>query len=146
MKTKIHIGSDHRGYDLKQELIQSYLVTHKFPYHDHGTFSADSCDYPEIAYEVATNIANSEDKGVLICGSGNGMLISANKIKAIRAIPYIDLPRVIQSRQHNDSNIITFGSDYISLDEAIQALNTWLFTPFSKEERHARRNNKSDFL
>ena len=134
----VAIGSDHGGYKLKEE-IKKYLEEKEIEYEDCGTFSEESVDYPEIAKAVATEIQNKQcDKGILICRSGIGMSIVANKFKGIRCAKCDNEEEAKFSRMHNDSNVLALGADYIEINEAIRIVRTWLATQF-EGGRHAER-------
>lgn len=134
----VAIGSDHGGYKLKEE-IKKYLEEKEIEYEDCGTFSEESVDYPEIAKAVATEIQNKQcDKGILICRSGIGMSIVANKFKGIRCAKCDNEEEAKFSRMHNDSNVLTLGADYITVNEAICILRMWLATEF-EGGRHVER-------
>ncbi len=134
----VAIGSDHGGYKLKEE-IKKYLEEKEIEYEDCGTFSEESVDYPEIAKAVATEIQNKQcDKGILICRSGIGMSIVANKFKGIRCAKCDNEEEAKFSRMHNDSNVLALGADYIETNEAIRVVRMWLATQF-EGGRHAER-------
>lgn len=134
----VAIGSDHGGYKLKEE-IKKYLEEKEIEYEDCGTFSEESVDYPEIAKAVATEIQNKQcDKGILICRSGIGMSIVANKFKGIRCTKCDNEEEAKFSRMHNDSNVLALGADYIEINEGIRIVRTWLATQF-EGGRHAER-------
>ena len=134
----VAIGSDHGGYKLKEE-IKKYLEEKEIEYEDCGTFSEESVDYPEIAKAVATEIQNKQcDKGVLICRSGIGMSIVANKFKGIRCAKCDNEEEAKFSRMHNDRNVLALGADYIETNEAIRVVRMWLATQF-EGGRHAER-------
>ena len=134
----VAIGSDHGGYKLKEE-IKKYLEEKEIEYEDCGTFSKESVDYPEIAKAVATEIQNKQcDKGILICRSGIGMSIVANKFKGIRCAKCDNEEEAKFSRMHNDSNVLALGADYIETNEAIRVVRMWLATQF-EGGRHAER-------
>ena len=134
----IAIGSDHGGYKLKEK-IKKYLEEKEIEYEDCGTFSEESVDYPEIAKAVATEIQNKQcDKGILICRSGIGMSIVANKFKGIRCAKCDNEEEAKFSRMHNDSNVLALGADYIETNEAIRVVRMWLATQF-EGGRHAER-------
>ena len=136
----IAIGSDHGGYKLKEE-IKKYLDEKGIKYKDCGCFSEESVDYPDIAKEVAINIQNKEcDKGILICRSGMGMSIVANKFKGVRATPCTSEKAAKFSRMHNDSNVLALGADELSISEAICILRMWIATEF-EGGRHLDRIN-----
>ena len=109
---------------------------------DFGTYTTDSCDYPEYAKSVAKAVADNEyERGILICGTGIGMSIVSNKFKGIRAALCSDTFSAKATREHNDSNILCLGARVISLDLAKEITSIWIDTPFSNEERHIRRIN-----
>ena len=134
----IAIGSDHGGYKLKEE-IKKYLEEKEIEYEDCGTFSKDRADYPEIAKTVALEIQNKQcDKGILICRSGIGMSIVANKFKGIRCAKCESEEEAKFAKMHNDSNVLALGADYINTNEAICIVRAWIATPF-EGGRHAER-------
>ena len=134
----IAIGSDHGGYKLKEE-IKRYLDEKEIKYIDCGTYSEESVDYPNIAKEVAKKIQNKEcEEGILICRSGIGMSIVANKFKGIRCAKCDNEEEAKFSRMHNDSNVLALGADYIETNEAIRVVRMWLATQF-EGGRHAER-------
>ena len=134
----IAIGSDHGGYKLKEE-IKKYLEEKNIEYKDYGTTSEESVDYPNIAKKVATAVQNKEcDKGILICRSGIGMSISANKFKGIRCTLCHNETTAKYARLHNDSNVLAIGADEVSNNEAICILRMWLATEF-EGGRHQER-------
>ena len=135
---KIIIGSDHGGYDLKKGLI-NFLRDEKYAVEDMGTHSKESCDYPMIGFEVAKVISDGKaDRGILICKTGVGMAIIANKRHGIRAAACYDKEMAKSSREHNDCNIIVLAANYTKLDEAKEILKIWLNTE-NAGDRHARR-------
>jgi ribose 5-phosphate isomerase B len=141
---KIAIGSDHAGFLLKQELI-GYLKKRGFDYRDFGTDSTASCDYPDFAFPVARAVATGEfERGVLICGSGVGVTITANRVKGIRAVNVNNLYTARQSRAHGDANVLCLAGQRLPAAKALRILGVWLKTPFSGEERHLRRIRKID--
>ena len=136
---KIAIGSDHGGFDYKKA-IMTMLETKGYDFKDFGTYTNDSCDYPVFAKSVANAVANGEfDRGILICGTGIGMSITANKIKGIRAALCSDLFSAKATREHNNSNILCLGERVIDKELALKIADIWLETPFSEDERHIRR-------
>ena len=136
---KIAIGSDHAGFKLKEE-IKKYLEAEKIAYKDFGTSSEESTDYPEFAFAVAKDVAAGKfDRGILICGSGVGMTIAANKVKGIRAVNAYDEYTARQSREHGDCNVLCLAGRKLGIDQALKIVDIWLKTPFSNEERHLRR-------
>jgi len=134
---EIIIGSDHAGFELKNSL-KDFLVGRGYNIIDLGTDAEDSCDYPIFAEKVAKKVAESKGKGILICGTGIGMSIVANKIKGIRAALGYDVESAKLSRQHNDSNILCLGARKISEKDAYEITRIWLSTPF-EGGRHQRR-------
>ncbi|GIW22934.1 MAG: ribose 5-phosphate isomerase B [Candidatus Sericytochromatia bacterium] len=138
---KIILGADHGGYELKNN-IALWLKENNYQFEDIGVFTPDSVDYPDIAYKVAKSVSNSEfDRGILVCGSGVGVSIVANKVKGIRAVNCHDTVTARLSRQHNNTNIITFGGRFIAKEMAYEILKVWLNTEF-EGGRHTNRINK----
>lgn len=139
---KIVIGSDHAGFEMK-EIVKQYLEDLKIEYTDFGAYSTASMDYPDTGYDVSNYVAtHSEDKGILICGSGIGMSIVANKVKGIRAALCLNPEFAQLSRQHNDSNVLVLAGRFTSEAVAKEIVRTWLETPFSNDIRHINRINK----
>jgi ribose 5-phosphate isomerase B len=139
---KIALGADHAGFELKEKIKQR-LVSEGFTVDDRGTNSTASVDYPDYARAVAEEVAgNGADLGILVCSTGIGMSIAANKVPGIRAAKVDTEFEAERSREHNDANVLTLGADTISADDAIKVVNTWLKTPFSNGERHERRVQK----
>lgn len=135
----IAIGCDHGGYELKKEIIQ-FLEDKGIAYKDYGCDSPESCDYPVYAKIVAKAILEKEcDRGILICGTGIGISIAANKIKGIRAALCHDCFSAEATRLHNDANIIAMGARVIGAGLAIKIVETFLGTDFSEDERHKKR-------
>lgn len=135
----IALGSDHGGYALKQELI-AYLEKKGLEYKDFGCPDETSCDYPEYARAVAGAVAGGEcDRGILICGTGIGMSMAANKVKGIRAALCGDCFSAQMTREHNDANILCLGARVSGPGLAIKIAETFLNTDFSGDERHMRR-------
>ncbi len=138
---KIAIGSDHAGFKLK-EYLKIFLGKKGYQVKDFGTFSLESCDYPEFAFKVARTIADGKyDKGILICFSGIGQSIVANRFPGVRAALCYNVECARLSREHNDANIIIFGAGFINKESARKALSIWLATEF-QGGRHLRRINK----
>ena len=134
----IIIGSDHGGYKLKEE-IKRYLEEKEIEYTDCGTFNEESVDYPEIAKVVALEMQNkSDNKGIVICRSGIGMSIVANKFKGIRCAKCNNEEEAKFSKMHNNANMLALGADYIETNEAIKIVRTWIATEF-QGGRHAER-------
>ena len=138
----IAIGSDHGGYELKQHIMQ-YLKNKGIEYKDFGCMTEESCDYPDYAKAVTQSIISKEcDKGILICGTGIGISIAANKVKGIRAALCHDCFSAEATRLHNNANILVMGGRIVGQELAIKILDTFLNTEFSNDERHIRRINK----
>lgn len=135
---RIAIGSDHGGFEYKSEIID-YLKENGYTYTDVGTYSKESCDYPIIAKKVAQKIVSGEaDRGILICGTGIGMSIAANKVKGIRAALCSDTFSAKATRAHNNSNILCLGQRAIGDCLALDIVTVWLNTEF-EGGRHQRR-------
>ena len=138
---KIFISSDHAGFKLKEEL-KSHLLKKKLYFQDLGPFNDDRVDYPDYAHKVARKVkANKSNVGILVCGSGMGMNIAANRHKNIRAAQCFNLKSTKLSRLHNDANIITLGSRLLTKKLAINCVNTFLNTKF-EGGRHSKRIKK----
>ena len=136
---KVAIGADHGGFELKEK-IKDLLTEQGYTFEDFGTHSNESCDYNDAGKAVATAVAeNKVDRGILICGTGIGMNIQANKIKGVRAALVHDLFSAEATRLHNDSNVLTMGGRIIGDELAKAIVKTWLKTEFSNEARHKRR-------
>lgn len=137
----IGIGCDHGGYALKQEIIK-YLEEKKVAYKDFGCDSEQSVDYPEYAKKVANAVVDGTcEKGILICGTGIGISITANKIKGIRCALCHDCFSAEATREHNDANILAMGGRIVGPGLAVKIVDTFLNTEFSNDERHIRRIN-----
>lgn len=137
----IALGCDHGGFDLKSKIIK-YLQSQNIEFKDCGTFSKDSCDYPDIAYAVAKSIVSGEaQKGILICGTGIGISIAANKIKGIRAALCHDEFTARLSRKHNNANIICLGGRVLGDELAVGIVDVFLNTEFDGG-RHQNRVDK----
>jgi len=135
----IALGSDQGGFGLKQEVIK-HLQEKGLEYKDYGSYDEKSCDYPVYAKKVANAIVSGEcDKGILICGTGIGISIAANKVKGIRAALCHDTFSAQATREHNDANILAMGARVIGPGHALKIVDTFLETEFSNEERHVRR-------
>ena len=133
----IAIGADHGGFILKEELKKSFEGELEF--RDFGTFSEESVDYPEIAFKVAESVSRGEcEAGILICKSGIGMAICANKVKNIRCANIDSIKNARLCKQHNDVNVIALSAEDISLEAAKEYIYMWLSSEFLGE-RHARR-------
>ena len=135
----IALGCDHGGFELKQEIMR-FLEEKKISYRDCGTYTKDSCDYPEYAKKVAEQIRSGEcEKGILICGTGIGISIAANKVKGIRAALCHDCFSAEATRLHNDANILCMGGRVVGPGLALKIVDVFLNTPFSGDERNIRR-------
>jgi len=138
----IAIGCDHGGYDLKQEIIK-FLEKSELEYKDFGTYSKESCDYPDYAKPVAKSILAGEcDRGILICGTGIGISIAANRFAGIRCANCTDIFMAEATREHNDANILALGARVVGIGTAIKIVDVFLDTPFSCDERHVKRIEK----
>ena len=135
----IALGCDHGGFALMAE-VKKHLEARGIEYKDFGTYSEASCDYPVYAKAVAHAVADGEcEKGILICGTGIGISITANKVPGIRAALCHDCFSAEATRLHNDANILAMGARVIGPGHALKIVDTFLDTPFSNEERHIRR-------
>lgn len=133
------IGSDHGGFALKQE-IMAHLDKRGIAYKDFGTYTEASCDYPVYAKAVAQSVASGEcEKGILICGTGIGVSITANKIPGIRCALCGDCFSAQATREHNDANVLALGARVTGAGLALMIVDTFLDTAFSNDERHMRR-------
>ncbi len=135
----IALGCDHGGYPLMKEFIK-YLDENGIAYKNFGTFSEESVDYPAYAKQVAHAVADGAcEKGILVCGTGIGISIAANKVKGIRAALCGDVFSAKATREHNDANILAMGARVTGPGLALEILKAFLETPFSNDERHIRR-------
>ena len=135
----IAIGSDHGGFELKKKLME-HLSERGLEYKDFGTYSSASCDYPVYAKAVANAVASGEcDRGIIICGTGIGVSMTANKVRGIRAALCGDCFSTEATRQHNDANVLCMGARVVGEGLALKIADTFLDTPFSNDERHIRR-------
>lgn len=146
----IHIGSDHAGFELKNEIIR-FLEQKHYEVVDHGAYELDpEDDYPDFILPTAIAVAEDKDsRGIILGGSGQGEAIVANRVQGIRAAvfygePKGDLSIVELSRQHNDANILSLGARFLNTEETLEVVELWLETAFSGEEKHSRRINKID--
>jgi ribose 5-phosphate isomerase B len=139
---RIALGSDHAGYDLKQH-IGSMLADSGVTVIDLGTHSTDPVDYPDFAAAVARSVTDGRaDRGIIICGSGAGACVAANKVRGIRAATAHDTYTAHQAVEHDDVNVLCLGSRVIGLNVAEELVRTFIAAEFSHEERHVRRLNK----
>lgn len=135
----IAIGCDHGGFELKQEIMK-HLEEKQIAFQDYGTYEAASVDYPVYARKVAQAVVDGEcEKGILICGTGIGISIAANKVKGIRCALCTDCFMAEATRQHNDANVLALGGRVVGAGLALKIVDTFLETPFSGDERHMRR-------
>ncbi len=135
----IALGCDHGGLELKK-VVMGYLDSQNIEYKDFGTYTSESCDYPIYGRAVANAVAKGEcDKGIIICGTGIGISITANKVKGIRAALCHDVFSAKATREHNDANILAMGARVIGPGLALEIVKAFLETEFSKGERHIRR-------
>ena len=141
MTNKIGIACDHAAYELKEFLV-GYLASKGFEVKDFGTHSEESCDYPDFAHALGEAIDNGElERGVALCGSGEGISMTLNKHQSVRAA-LCWIPEIAKlSRQHNNSNVLCMPARFISNDEALEMLNIWLETEY-EGGRHQRRLDK----
>ena len=138
---KIAIGSDHAGFELKQIIVE-HLSSRNLDFVDFGTNSLDSVDYPDFAKRVADEVSNKDlVMGILVCGSGQGMAMTANRYKAVRAAICHNSDVAKVTREHNDANILCLGSRFIEEAEALKCVDVFLSTDF-EGERHLKRINK----
>ena len=137
--TKIFIGADHRGFELKSK-IKNLLLKRGYDVEDVGTFSSKPpCDYPQIAYEVARRVSGKKDsRGILVCMTGIGHAIAANKVPGAYAALCYNKEAALLSREHNNANILVLGAKFVSPREMISIINVWLTTKFAGG-RHLRR-------
>ena len=135
----IALGCDHGGFELKKEIIK-YLEANNIAYKDFGCDDTSAVDYPVYAKKVANAVVSKEcDKGILICGTGIGMSIAANKVKGIRAALCTDCFSAEATRQHNDANVLCLGGRVVGAGLAVKIVDTFLNTDFSGDERHIKR-------
>ncbi|MBC7327602.1 ribose 5-phosphate isomerase B [bacterium] len=138
----IAIGSDHAGFNLKEE-IKTFLSKQGIDFEDLGTFEPNPVDYPDIAFKVAEKVANGEfEKAILVCGTGIGMCMAADKVEGIRCAACFDETTARFARTHNDANILALGARILGVELAKNIVKVFISTPFSGEERHIRRIKK----
>ena len=139
---KVAIGSDHAGFELKQKIID-FLQKNSYEMKDFGTFTTESCDYNDVAIDVSQAVKDQLfDRGILICGTGIGMSMQANKVEGIRAALVHDLFSAKATRLHNNANVLCMGGRIIGEEIAFAITDIWLNTEFSNEDRHLRRVDK----
>jgi len=134
----VAIGADHAGFEMK-ELVKQYLESHGHTVQDVGTHSSESVDYPPFAFRVAEAVRDGKaERGILLCDSGNGIAIAANKVSGIRATICLNAKMAELARRHNDANILVLGSGFTAPGELVPILDAWFQSPFDGG-RHARR-------
>ena len=139
---KISIGCDHGAIDLKNKVV-SHLEAKGYEVKDFGTYTKDSCDYPEFAAAAAKAVASGEcEKGIVLCTTGIGVSISANKVDGIRCALLSDVWSAKMTRLHNDTNMMALGAGIGGENLAMEIVDTWLTTEFSGDARHQRRIDK----
>jgi len=139
---KIAVGCDHGALELKNVLVD-YLQNKGYEVQDFGTHTLDSCDYPDFAAAAARAVAGGQcEKGIVLCTTGIGVSITANKIKGIRCALLSDVTSARMTREHNDTNMMALGAGIVEQALALQIVDTWLSTEFSHGERHQRRIDK----
>ena len=139
---KIAIGCDHGALELKNTMV-AHLEKQGHEVKDFGTYTPDSCDYPEFAAAAAKAVASGEcDKGIVLCTTGIGVSIAANKIRGIRCALLSDVVSARMTREHNDTNMMALGAGIVGENLALEIVDIWVGTEFSGDERHQRRINK----
>ena len=139
---KIAIGCDHGALALKNT-VKAHLEKKGYEVCDYGTYTLDSCDYPDFAEKAAKAVASGEcEKGIVLCTTGIGISIAANKVKGIRCALLSDVMSARMTREHNDTNMMAIGAGVVGQMLALEIVDTWLGTEFSNEARHQRRIDK----
>ncbi len=139
---KIYIGADHRGFKLKEK-IKAYINARGYEIIDIGNVKYDEDDdYPDYAKKVAEKVSQENARGILLCGSGQGVCITANKYDGVRAAVGINKDQIRSSTADEDVNILCLSADYITEKQTIEIVESWLNSKFSGKERHVRRENK----
>ncbi len=139
---KIGIACDHGAVEFK-EIIKAMLSEQGHEINDYGTNSSESCDYPDFAYQCAQSVAQGiNERGIVLCGSGIGVSITANKVKGIRCALCSETTSARLNREHNDANMLVMGQRLIGAEAMKDIVNVWLNTPFSQSKRHQRRIEK----
>ena len=139
----IFIAADHAGFDLKEKICHK-LAERKIAFEDFGTFSREPDDYPGVAKQLSKAVLKHEGKGILICGSGEGMAIVANRLKGIRAAVLWNAQVTVEAREDNDINVISLPARFIGIDTAWEIVSAFLSTSFSYADRHKRRIKQID--
>ena len=140
----IYIGADHRGFKMKEKL-RDFLKERGYPVFDLGALSYDAADdYPDFAYAVAKKVAEApeDNLGIIVCGTGAGVDIVANKVKGVRSVLASNVVQAVRSKNDDDTNVISLGAELITEEEAESILVAWLDASFSGDERHVRRPKK----
>jgi ribose 5-phosphate isomerase B len=138
---KIALGCDHGGFELKEN-IKAFLLEKGYEVEDFGTYDTKSVDYPTYALKAAEVVSEGRcEKGILVCSTGIGISIAANKVKGIRAALCSDLLSARLTREHNNTNVLALGAYIVGKQLALAIVDTWLSTPFSGVDRHQRRND-----
>lgn len=136
---RVAIGADHGGFELKSRLVE-FLRRKGIEVADLGTHSSKPCDYPQVGYKVASAVGDGRfDRGILLCKSGIGIAIAANKVRGVRAGVCSDLFDAERSRLHNDANVLVLGAEKVREGQAKKIVERWLATPFESGGRHERR-------
>lgn len=139
---KIAVASDHGGFQYK-EIIKARLSNQGFEVKDFGCFNEESCDYPDFAFPCAKAVSRKEcDLGIVICGTGIGVSIVANKVRGIRCALVLDEQTAAITREHNDSNMLAMGARILTQEGMEKIVDTWVHTKFSNEQRHLNRIDK----
>ncbi|MBQ8237545.1 MAG: ribose 5-phosphate isomerase B [Oscillospiraceae bacterium] len=139
---KIAIGCDHGALDLKNQVV-GHLEAKGYEVKDFGTYTAASCDYPDFAGAAAKAVASGEcEKGIVLCTTGIGVSVTANKVKGVRCALLSDLMTAKLTREHNDTNMMALGAGVVGPKLALEIVDMWLTTAFSHDERHQRRIDK----
>jgi len=146
MTERLVLAADHGGLELKKELVEG-LREGGYEVFDIGTHTPEACDYPDFAHAAVRGILTGQyDRGILVCGTGVGMAMSANRHPGIRAVNCSDVFTARYARAHNDSNVLTLGGRVVGFGLAWDVVKTWLTTPFSGDKRHLRRVAKIEPL
>ena len=139
---KIAIGCDHGALDLKNQVVK-HLEGKGYEVKDFGTYTSASCDYPDFAGAAAKAVASGEcEKGIVLCTTGIGVSVTANKVKGVRCALLSDLMTAKLTREHNDTNMMALGAGVVGPKMALEIVDMWLTTEFSHDERHQRRIDK----
>lgn len=139
---KIGIACDHGAFEAK-EIIKEYLIKEGHEVTDYGTYSNASCDYPDFAYACAESVSEKKnERGIVICGTGIGVSITANKVKGIRCALCSEATSARLTREHNDSNMLAMGQRTTGIEVMKDIVRTWIHTDYSHDERHQRRIDK----